>query len=98
MSGIVIINGAAIATGSYSTGSINSGRLLRTLPTSLPTFQAFISSAGFGLRRSTGKWDGPAGCGNRIVDTGADDGGDGGAPDGDQFCSSKGLIEPEVTD
>jgi hypothetical protein len=36
-------------------GSINSGRLFRTLPTSRLTGHAFISSAGYGLSKST-RW------------------------------------------
>ena len=40
----------------YGTGSTSSGELLRTFPTAVPTFQTLISSAGYGLRRSAGKW------------------------------------------
>jgi hypothetical protein len=56
---------AAIATGRDKLGSINLGRLFRTLATLLLTFHAFMSSAGYGLNRSTGKWDGVAEASHR---------------------------------
>lgn len=40
------------------TGAINPGLLFRTFPTALLTFHAFISSAGYGLSKSTGKCEG----------------------------------------
>jgi hypothetical protein len=42
-------------------GTINPGLLFLTLPTAQLTFHAFISSAGYGLSRSTGKCEGSAG-------------------------------------
>jgi hypothetical protein len=47
------------------TGSTNSGRLFRSLPTSRLTGHPFISSAGYGLSKSTGGCDGSPGCNHR---------------------------------
>lgn len=46
----------------FQTGTINPGLLFLTLPTSRLTFHAFISSAGYGLSRSTGNCAGSAGA------------------------------------
>lgn len=46
-------------------GSASSGLLLRTLPTSLLTRHAFISSAGNGRNKSTGNCAGSAGANHR---------------------------------
>lgn len=59
----------SFATSAHNTehqiGTINSGALFRTFPTALPTFQVFISSAGYGLNRSTGRRDGSPGSSHR---------------------------------
>src|ERR1017187_2459360 len=46
-------------------GSIKLASLFRVFPTALPTFHAFISSAGYGLSKSTGKCAGSAGANHR---------------------------------
>jgi hypothetical protein len=51
-----------IAMPEGQTGTINPGLLFRVLPTSFPTFHAFISAAGYGLSKSTGKCEGSAGA------------------------------------
>src|ERR1019366_10494407 len=43
-------------------GSTKLASLFRVFPTALPTFHAFISSAGYGLSKSTGKCAGSAGA------------------------------------
>src|ERR1017187_5269722 len=43
-------------------GSTKFASLFRVFPTALPTFHAFISSAGYGLSKSTGKCAGSVGA------------------------------------
>src|ERR1019366_3722902 len=43
-------------------GSTKLASLFRVYPTAFPTFHAFISSAGYGLSKSTGKWAGSVGA------------------------------------
>src|ERR1035438_3020918 len=46
-------------------GSTKLASLFRVFPTALPTFHAFISSAGYGLSKSTGKYAGSPGDNQR---------------------------------
>ena len=67
---IAIVNTPVVCASAHNTehqiGAINSGALFRTFPTAPPTFQAFISSAGYGLSKSIGGCVGSPGSSHRL--------------------------------